>query len=335
VSRRLTLDLGARWEPFIPYTDSLDKIAVWRPAEQSTRYRNAPKGVIFAGDPTVPKGTVPTVWRNLGPRVGFAWDVFGDGKTAVRGGYGMFFDWLNTISTNSHANQAPFGTVVTVFGNANNSFNNPWAGTTNPFPASLNPPATVAFPQFTSQFFYAADFCNPYVQSWNLTLERELPGSFMLRSSYAASKGTRLVTGRELNSAIYAVGATTATTNQRRPLGPALGTTPIIESVDNSTFHALQLTAERRFSKGLTALANYQFAKSIDDTSQNKATGVTRTLSQAFDKGLAEFHRAHVFNFSGLWEIPGLPKTGVARFFLGGWNLNGIVNLYTGQSFSV
>ncbi|MBS1832937.1 MAG: hypothetical protein JST65_09490, partial [Acidobacteria bacterium] len=335
VSRRFTVDLGMRWEPFIPYTDSLNKLAVWRPAEQSTRYINAPKGVIFAGDPTVPRGGVPTIWHNFGPRLGFAWDVFGDGKTAVRGGYGMFYDWTNTISTNSQANQAPFGTVVSVFGNQTNSFNDPWFGTTNPFPASTTPPANTIFPQYSSQFLYAADFRNPYVQSWNLTLERELPGGFVARASYAGSKGTRLGTGRELNPAIYAVGATTATTNQRRALAPALGSTPIIESVGNSTFHALQTTLERRFSKGFTVLANYQFAKSIDDTSQNKVNGITRVLSQQLDKGLSEFHRSHVFNLSGLWELPGLPKKGVARFFLGGWNLNGIVNLYSGQPFTV
>jgi outer membrane receptor protein involved in Fe transport len=335
VSRRFTVDLGLRWEPFLPYTDSLDKLAVWRPAEQSKRYVNAPKGVIFAGDESVSRGGVPTVWHNFGPRLGFAWDVFGNGKTAIRGGYGMFYDWTNTISTNSQANQAPFGTVVSVFGNSTNSFNDPWLGTTNPFPASTTPPSTTIFPQFSSQFLYAANFRNPYVQSWNLTLERELPGGFVARTSYAGSKGTRLGTGRELNPAIYVPGATTATTNQRRLLGPALGSTPIIESVGNSTFHALQTTVERRFAKGFTVLANYQFAKAIDDTSQNKVNGITRTSSQQADKGLAEFHRAHVFNMSGLWELPGLPKKGVARFVLGGWSLNGIVNLYSGQPFTV
>ncbi|HEU0119721.1 MAG TPA: carboxypeptidase regulatory-like domain-containing protein [Bryobacteraceae bacterium] len=337
VSRRFTLDLGVRWEPFLPYTDSLDKIAVWRPGEQSTRYVNAPRGVIYAGDSSVSKGTVPAIWHNIGPRVGMAWDVFGDGKTSLRGGYGVFYDWTNTISTNSQANQAPFGTVVTVFGNATNNFNNPWAGASNPFPASLTPDSNVAFPQYSSQFLYSSDFRNPYVQSWNLTLERELVAGFVMRTSYAASKGTRLGVGRELNPAIYAVGATTATTNQRRPYGPALGSTPIMESVSNSTFHSLQWTLERRFSKGLTILANYQFAKSIDDTSQNKVNGITRTnpFDQAYDKGLSEFHRTHVFNFSGLWDIPWKPSGGPTRFFLGGWSVNGIVNLNTGQPFTV
>ena len=85
----------------------------------------------------------------------------------------------------------------------------------------------------------------------------------------------------------------------------------------------------------MTILTNYQWAKSIDDTSQNKVNGVSRTVSQQFDKGLAEFHRSHVFNFSGLWDIPGLPKQGVPRLFFGGWSLTGIASLYSGQPFTV
>jgi len=337
VTKRLTLDVGARWEPFFPFTDTLDKVAVWRPNEQSTRYRNAPKGVIYAGDPNVSRGTVPTTWGNLGPRVGFAWDVFGNGKTAVRGAYGVFFDSFNSIATNSQANQAPFGTVVTVFGSNANSFTDPWAGTTNPFPAPQNPPATAAFPAFTSQFLNAADFRNPYIQSWNLTLEREIWGGFVTRASYAASKGTKLMVLRELNAAVFAPGATTATTNQRRPYGPAMGSSTIVEPVGNSTYHAFQLTAERRFSKGFTILANYQFSKSIDDTSANKGTGQVRTNpnNQAFDKALSDFNRPNVFNFSGLWELPIRFQNKTANFLIGGWNLNTILNLTSGQPFSV
>lgn len=337
VSRRLTVDAGVRWEPFFPFTDELDKIAAWRPGEQSTRYRNAPRGVIYAGDPNVSRGSVPTAWGRLGPRVGFAWDVLGDGKTAVRGAYGVFFDSFNSIATNSQANQAPFGTVVTVFGSLANNFSDPWAGTTNPFPAPRNPPADAIFPQFTTQFLNAADFRNPYVQSWNFTIEREIPAGFIVRSAYAGSKGTRLMTLRELNAAVYAPGATTATTNQRRPFAPALGGSTIIEPVGNATYHAFQLTAERRFRAGLTLLANYQFSKSIDDTSANKGTGQVRTNpnNQAFDKALSDFNRPNTFTFSGLWELPVKFTDAKARFFLGGWNLNSIMTLYSGQPITV
>ena len=337
VTRRLTINAGVRWEPFLPFTDENGKLAVWNPGQQSQRYPNAPKGVIYAGDPGVPRGTLPVVWHNFAPRLGFAYDVAGDGKTVIRGGYGIFYDFPNSIMTNSAADQAPFGTTITIFGNINNNFSSPYADSVNPFPGSLNPPKTVTFPQFSSQFLNAPDFRNPYLQSWNLTVERKLWGGFVSRLSYAGSKGTRLGAGRELNAAVYAPGVTTATTNQRRPYQPGLGSTPIVESVGNSTFHAFQGTMERRFQKGFTILANYQFAKSIDDGSANKQNGNARTnpYNQRFDKGLAEFHKAQVFNFSGLYELPIRPANAWARALIGGWNLNAILSAYSGQPLTV
>lgn len=335
--RNFTLDLGVRWEPFLPYTDVDGKLATWRAGQQSTRYVNAPRGVLYPGDAGIPDGGYGKTFSNFGPRVGFAWDVFGNGKTSVRGGYGVFFDRSNTISTNSQANQAPFGTVVTVNGNTVNNFSNPWAGTSDPFPGTTTPPSTVAFPQFSTQFVYEEHMRNPYVQSWNLTMERELFGGFIGRVSYAGSKGTRLVALREFNAAVYAPGATTATTNARRPLAPAIGNLTIVEPVSNSTYHALQLTAERRFAKGFSILTNYQWAKSIDDASANKATGAGRTdpNNQAYDKGPSDFDKRHVFNLSGLWELPFQPEHRFARAVLGGWSLNSIVSLQSGFPFTV
>jgi outer membrane receptor protein involved in Fe transport len=337
VRPRLTIDLGVRWEPFFPYTDLNARIGAWHVGEQSQRYTNSPRGVVFAGDPGVPDGGFDTVWANLAPRVGFAWDVFGDGKTAVRGGYGVFFDQPNTISWNSQADQAPFGTVLSTTGNLVNNILNPYAGAINPFPADLNPPKNAFFPQFSSQFLYVSDMRNPYVQAWNFTLERSLPGSFVVRTSYAGSKGTRLVAIRELNPAVYAPGVTTATTNQRRPFAPGLGSTSLVEPVGNSTFHAFQITAERRFAKGFSVLANYQFGKSIDDASANKGTGINRTnpFNQRFDKGRSDFDRTQVFNFSALWELPVHFSNRAVNAVAGGWNLNSIVSLISGYPFTV
>jgi outer membrane receptor protein involved in Fe transport len=337
LTRRFTIDAGARWEPFFPFTDNNGKLAVWSPGQQSKRYANAPLGVLYVGDPGVPDSAIPRTWRNLAPRLGFAWDVMGDGKTSVRGGYGVFYDYPNSISTNSQADQAPFGTVITTFGSINNSFTDPYAGTTNPFPGSLNPPTNAIFPQFSTQFVYAGDFRNPYVQSWNLTVERQLVAGFVLRTSYAGSKGTRLAAPRELNPAVYAPGATTATTNQRRPYQPAMGSAPLLESVGNSTFHALQMTIERRYQKGLTVLANFQFSKAIDDSSANKQNGNVRTnpFNQRFDKGPADFYRKYVFNLSGLYELPIHPAKPLTRALIGGWNLNAIASLNTGAPFTV
>jgi outer membrane receptor protein involved in Fe transport len=337
VRRRFTLDLGVRWEPFFPYTDLNGRIAAWHPGQQSQRYVSSPRGVVYPGDDGVPAGGFPTTWKNLAPRVGFAWDVFGNGKTSLRGGYGIFFDQPNTISWNSQADQAPFGTVLSLTGNATNSLANPYAGAINPFPSPLNPNKDAFFPQFSSQFLYVTDMRNPNVQSWNLTAEREVAAGFVARISYAGSKGTRLVAIRELNPAVYAPGVTTATTNQRRPFAPGLGSTSLVEPVGNSTFHALQLTVERRFAKGFSILANYQFAKSIDDASANKGTGINRTnpFNQRFDKGRSDFDRRHVFNFSSLWELPIHFHSRALNAIAGGWNLNSIVSLISGYPFTV
>ncbi len=337
LARGLTLDLGVRWDPFFPYTDVDGKLSAWRPGQQSTRYVNAPRGILYPGDPGLPDGGYDTAWHNFGPRVGFAWDIFGNGRTSLRGGYGVFYDRTNTISTNSQANQGPFGTLVNINGNAANSFTDPYAGMTNPFPASLNPPPDVRFVLPHVAFVYEEHMRNAYLHAWNLTLEREVAGGFIVRGAYAASKGTRLVALREGNPAVYAPGVTTATTNQRRPLFPNFGNVTLIEPVGNSSYHSLQFTGERRFSRGYTVLVNYTFAKSIDDGSANKATGTTRTnpFNQRFDKGPSDFDHRHVFSASSLWELPIRFDSRAANTLLGGWNVSGIASLLSGQPFTV
>jgi hypothetical protein len=263
--------------------------------------------------------------------------VLGNGKMSVRGGYGIFYDDPGTIAWNSQADQAPFGTVLSLDGNAANSFANPYAGAVNPFPSPLNPPSTAYFPQYSSQYLASATMRNPYIQSWNFTVERQIVGRFVVRGSYVGSKGVSLVSIRELNSALYAAGVTTATTNQRRIYAPGLGSTSIVEPGGNSSFHAVQVTAERRYAKGFSILANYQFGKSIDEASANKGTGINMTdpSNRRFDRGRSDFDRTHVFNFSGLWELPIRFESRSLNAVLGGWNLNGIVSLMSGYPFTV
>jgi len=334
---RFTVDLGLRWDPFFPYTDLNNKFATYYPGQQSQRYPNAPPGILYGGDPGVPPGGYNRAWTNFGPRVGFAWDIGGDGKTALRAGYGIFYDRPNTISTNSQADQAPFGTLVEINGNAANSMSAPYAGATNPFPASVNPPKDVQFLLPDVAFLYTTGLRNAQVQSWNVTLERQLPGQFVVRAAYAGAKGTHLVSLREGNAAVYFPGATTSTTNERRPLYPNFGSLTLVEPGDVSSFHSGQFSLERRFSKGFTILANYMYSKSIDTGSYNKQTGqtVTDPFNRAFDRGVSDFNHTHVFNLSGLWNVPLKPSGWFLRAVAAGWQLSGIVSLRSGEPFTL
>jgi len=340
ITNRLKFDFGLRWEPFFPYTDENGKIAAWRPGQQSTQFPNAPKGLLFAGDPGIPAGGYHTAWGDVGPRVGLAWDVFGNGSTSLRAGYGIFYDRPNTISTNSQADQAPFGPLVSISGNATNSFMNPYAGTANPFPATTTPSSNVSFTSFLPDvaFVYTPGMRNAYMQTWTLSLERTLARDLMVRVAYAGSEGTHLASLQEGNPAIYAPGATTATTNERRPLYPNFADVTLVEPSDTSSYNALQLTVERRFRNGFSVLGNYTFSKAIDESSQSKQTGQTVTdpfVGPRFDRGLADFDHTHVASISGLWALPWKFSNSFARAALGGWNLSGIVTLRSGFVFTV
>jgi outer membrane receptor protein involved in Fe transport len=337
VNRKLTLNLGLRWDPFSPYTDVNGHLAGFRSGRQSRIYVNAPRGVLYPGDEDFPDGGYDASWANFGPRIGFAYDLFGDGKTSLRSGYGIFYDRPNTISTNGAADQGPFGTLLSFNGNSFNNFSDPYAGRDNPFPLSSNPKPDVAFPLPHTVFSYDPDFRNACLQSWHLSVEREIFASALLRVAYAGSKGTRLAILRELNAAVYAPGATTATTNQRRPFAPAFSNITNVEATGNSIYHSLQATFDKRFSRGLSLLASYTWSRSLDDSSENKQTGVSRTnpYDQRFDRGPSNFDHTHNFTASWLWELPMRFDRRMTNALIGGWKLSGILTLQSGLPFTV
>jgi hypothetical protein len=338
VNRQLTLNLGLRWDPFFPYTDVNDRLGCYRPGEKSQVYVNAPVGVVYPGDAACPKGGYDPSWADLGPRIGLAYDPIGDGKSSIRAGYGMFYDRPNTIATNSPANQAPFGTLVSFPGDSVNSMSNPYAGRTNPFPADpFDVPSDVQFFLPNAAFSYDPNLKNGRLQSWNLTLEREIMPSYLVRAAYAGSWGDRLAIGRELNPALYAPGATTATTNQRRPLFPNFSTITTLESTGRSEYHSLQLTLDKRMSRGFSVLGSYTLSKTLDHASEAKQTGPTQTnpFDLEYDWGYANSDRRHRLVTSFLWQIPGTFGSGVANAILSRWSLTGILALQSGNGITV
>jgi hypothetical protein len=180
----------------------------------------------------------------------------------------------------------------------------------------------------------SADLVDGYMQQWNVSVQRETVQGLVVTGAYVGSKGTKLPIQRELNPAIFGPGATTANTNQRRLYAPAYSTIADYESNGFSTYHSMQLSLNKRFAHGYTILANYTWAKSIDNDSTDTAGAVQNPLNLRPEKSLSDFDVRHRFVTSFLWEIPTLRK-GWAQWIAGGWQLNGILTLSKGQPFNV
>jgi outer membrane receptor protein involved in Fe transport len=338
VNSKLTLNLGLRWDPTIPYTDVDGRIGGYRPGQQSTVYTNAPAGLVFAGDRGFPDGGYDKHRLQFAPRAGVAYDPFGDGRSSIRAGYGLFYDKPNTLTTNAQADQAPFGTVIGFPGDATNNVVNPYAGRVNPFPIDpAHVPHDVGFVTPVQVFTYSPDMINGRLQAWHVTVEREILPTYLVRVAYAGSHGDRLALGRELNLPVYVVGATTSTTDTRRPLAPTFGSITQIEPTGTSTYQSLQVTLDKRFARGFSVLASYTLSKSLDDSSENKqnAQTVTNPNDINFDWGPANFDRRHRFVTSFLWQIPGHFSNDVLNGVLADWSASGIVTLQSGLPFTI
>ena len=211
VSRKLTLNLGMRWEPYLPLHEQHNRLTAFRPGQQSTLYPNAPRGLLLAGDPGVPDAIIDPEWRKLAPRVGFAFDPQGNGKTSIRGGYGIFNDTPRLVVYNIFPGRQPFSVGTTVSNPY--SLTDPYRGQQNVVNALLNyvngvPPGTTSF-QFVTPVLVSSvgqGFTNGYVQQWNFNVQREIVKDFVVTAAYVGTKGTHLQIPEEVNGAPYIPG---------------------------------------------------------------------------------------------------------------------------------
>jgi hypothetical protein len=179
------------------------------------------------------------------------------------------------------------------------------------------------------------DIVAPYNQQWNLNIQRSLAKDYLFTAAYVGTKGTRLPIRNEANPALFRPGATVANIDARRIYAPNFASIIDYQNVINSTHHALQLSLNKRFSQGFTVLAGYTWSKTLDGSSlEVDGFNGQDPFNLRADKGLADFDVRHRLVTSFLWEVPG-PKTGVARWVLGGWQSNGILNIQSGSPFTI
>ena len=358
ISRNFTLNYGLRYEPFIPWHEKEGRMGGFNPTlyasnTHSVKYPLAPAGLQFAGDPGFNSDGVSHIYTHFMPRVGFAWDVFGTGRTSVRGGAGMFFDSrLSSVFFNIYSNTSPFITNVDVTNTtgANITFADPYGsyGTANPFPAQQPPPNTSPIPP---QGFLSYDpfsgFQTPVTYSWNLSTEQQITTGLFARAAYVGSHSSHLWGPMELNPVqngrrIYNPSTCTTTANNcyTQPITAA-------NTGSNSIFHSLQLSAEQRMHNGLTLLANYTYSKALDDLPFNAAaTAIAAGNSyvypiyvpnfKALDYGPSDFDHRNVASISYVYNLPG--KNGgsrAMRLLTNDWLTTGLFQFRSGDPLTI
>jgi hypothetical protein len=346
-TRRLTLNLGLRYDVTRPITDSKNRLANYVPS----------KGVVQVGYGI--SEPYKTNWANFSPRVGAAWDVFGTGKTILRSGFGIIYvqPSIRTFVFNGGGLNLNPSALIQPGGN----------GTINSFlltgadPGLINwkAPEESPDPIFpvndTSLNSCSSDSpCNifgvdqklktPFVMNWNLNLQHEIVRDTMLQIGYVANRGERLYSTIDLNQVDTALDdgseqkGRPMTASCAPPVGLGVGNAPcypyiqfldLLGNKSTSSFHSLQATLTHRYSRGLYLLAGYTWAHSIDTAGNTNNLGYVpqNSLDYNAEKGSGDYDIRHRFTLSATYDLPSRKAWGQ---MLEGWQVTSIVQWQTG-----
>jgi len=283
----LTLTIGLRYEFFTPYTEKYGRIAnleVPTPLLESPAGASLPVTEVTASTAGQPAGLIKPVYDLFSPRAGLAWKPWSERSTLVRLGYGIYYNGsIYAQFAAPLAAQAPFITNLSLLNN-----------TTNPLP--METVLTAAAPtQVTNTYAVDPNYKPGYAQTWNVSVQQNLPKSFILDVEYLGTKGTRLDTEIQPYRTLLAAG------------GGRVASFVYDESDGNSIFHAMQTRLIRRFARGVSLNALYTFSKSIDDASTiggGAAVVAQNPYDISAERGLSSFDQRHTLNLGYVLQSP-------------------------------
>jgi hypothetical protein len=321
VSPAITLSAGLRYEFNSPPVDTDDRANVFD-TETGTLVRVGTNGI--------PRSGYESDKNNFAPRVGLAWAFGKDQETVLRAGYGIYYDQSPLAPGEGLYFNPPFFDLSIFF-------------TVDPLnPLTLNDPFPSQFPIPVpdSAFAFQRDLRTPYMQHWNLSLQRQLGRSRVVELAYVASKGTKLLAARDINQP-----RPSAAPFNPRPL-PQFDDIDILESRANSSYNSLQVRFEQSLDFGLSFLSSYTWSKSIDNasnffTSAGDPNFPQDSLNVRAERGRSNFDVAHRFSLSYVYDLPigrgraVLGDSGWVSSLLAGWQTMGIITLQTGRPFTV
>ena len=343
VSRRLTLNLGLRYELFMPLTEVKGRLANFNfdPADPAVSLIPALGGDKYAGR-SVDK-------NNFAPRVGFAYALTGSGRTVLRGSYGLHYVSVHYAGQGALGRNVPFMPIQNFLPGSLNVGRNltdgiPVPGTTVFDTAAKLQAGAVAGTVGQIQAV-DRDTKMTYAQQWGLNIQHELRQGMMVDLGYVGTRGLHLFSNYNLNQAQPGPGSVAS----RRPLQAIsnIANVNFLGYFGASTYHAFQSKVTQRFSNGVSVLGVYTWGKSIDD-SISASSGQTNRISGYQDinnrrsaRGPSTFDIAHRFVLSGSYELPfgrgrrwASDANPVVRGLIGGWELATITTLQTGLPFT-
>lgn len=350
VTANLTLNFGVRWETDTPIVDANERMNGFDP-HAINPVSGTPGVVRFAGVDGWPSSPYRTDWNNVGPRLGFAWRPFGTPHTIVRGGFGVSY-------AHPFDHGAPSSASLGFERSA--SLQTPDSGITAPFflrdgvPA-LSEAAVVRDATFgavragqspnTAVTFYERDRATGYAQQFNLGVQRELRGRFVVELTYLGNLSRKLPSQSLSINQIPPEKMGPAATQRDRPFPQFSGVTVLFPTLGVSNYHAGVLRVEKRFSHGFNLLTTYTWSKFLNNTDEGGSelgdTGVYSDFyNRAMDYGPSANDIRHRWTISSVWELPiGTGRRWLSRGWLGAvagnWSLGVLGTLQSGAPFSV
>ncbi|MGE0455770.1 MAG: carboxypeptidase regulatory-like domain-containing protein [Vicinamibacteria bacterium] len=314
VSNKLTLNLGVRWDVFTPYYEKSDRLANFIPTFGSNGQINGGQ-IVLANQGGVSRTTVDTDWNNVGPRVGFAYQL--DEKTVLRGSWGIFYaSWDRSGPDNQLTENPPY--TVTAY-----RFSGPGSNVRLSDPIPLPPavdPNDPVLPDGSGVVYVPQDTETNEYQQFNVGIQRELSSNTGLSVAYVGTRGDNLTAQAQLAGFS----------------GSIQGRIRTLANIATSSYDSLQVSLRRNSVDGLSYLASYTWGHALNDSPgafPGPGGFVTPTVQNdlGVDKGNADFDIRHRFTLAATWLLPWARQDRI----LGGWSVNAIVTLQTGNWITV
>jgi hypothetical protein len=373
LSSRFTLNLGLRYEYLGPITEKYGHIATFDPTllDANTRMYGGSglqKGFVTPSTPGVsPSLLYNTDKYNFMPRVGFAWDISGNGKLALRGGWGKYFVRTSSIGALQTISQLPFFQDVQSSNDMGQTqmLNDPFPHlpSADKYPMWPTMPTLTGLDSYGDPLFdqlqlaisgISRNMRTPYVQEWNLTTQYEFRPKWTMEVGYLGSRGYRLLNYQNLDSAQLVnsdnpgpFGLTTNSMANYDARVPYVGFASqaggyMMETTDaDSWYNALLFTVSHPFSHGMYLKAAYTYSRSIDDSSGapnvDIGTSAGNQMIPMLNKGVSDFNipQRLVVTYQYNIPTPRFAQNNATRYVVGGWSATGITTYQNGMPFSV